>query len=138
MNESGKMATKPKSDTGFTIIEMMIVVAIISVLAAIALPNYIAYRDKSCCTSVEQDAGMVLAALSCYFAEPDNTTCISLESLGNDPNCGFSVNNIASLTQQGSGNRACWTIEVTDMSNRCPRSTVFSTYMGTSTTPGWR
>jgi prepilin-type N-terminal cleavage/methylation domain-containing protein len=41
------MHVTPQSNEGFTLIELMIVVALIGLLAAVTVPNFIAYRDRA-------------------------------------------------------------------------------------------
>ncbi len=65
-----KKLTLKRNQKGFTLIELMIVIAIIGILAAIAIPNYIAYRDKAFCSAAESDAQAIASGLADYFAIP--------------------------------------------------------------------
>ncbi|MCI5123047.1 MAG: pilin [Candidatus Electrothrix sp. AR5] len=62
------------NEKGFTLIELMIVIAIIGILAAVAIPNFIEYKNKSYCTATVNDAGAIGGALADYFAIPGNVS----------------------------------------------------------------
>jgi prepilin-type N-terminal cleavage/methylation domain-containing protein len=60
-----------QSKKGFTLIELMIVVAIIGILAAIAIPQYIKYVKRSRTSEALDHTKMMYHALADWYANPD-------------------------------------------------------------------
>lgn len=135
------MIQKLRNKQGFTLIELMIVIAIIGILAAIAIPNFISYRNKAYCSYAESDAQNIMAAISCYFAEPDNISISGISTLTGDSTCKVTLSGENAATVTESSDHKVFTIAVTDGSSRCPRSSAatktYTTYMGSSTEGAW-
>jgi type IV pilus assembly protein PilA len=63
------MCTQLKGQKGFTLIELMIVVAIIGILAAIAIPNFLAYQARSRQSEARTNLGAVFVSEVAFFGE---------------------------------------------------------------------
>ena len=63
-----------KNRGGFTLVEIMIVVAIIALLAAIAVPNFLRARKRSQATRILEDLRMVDSAIDQYAIETNKVS----------------------------------------------------------------
>jgi len=66
---SERMAGRVKGDRGFTLIELMIVVAIIGILAAIAIPNFLNYQRRARTSEARTNLGGIRTSQVAFFAE---------------------------------------------------------------------
>lgn len=63
-----------EGEGGFTLIELMIVVAIVGILAAIAIPNYFRYQAKTRQAEAKINLGNIATSQCAYFGEHQTYT----------------------------------------------------------------
>ena len=78
------MFMRLRQKKGFTLIELMIVIAIIGILAAIAIPQFAAYRVRGFNADAQTHVRNMATSLEAYFADNQtyNATVAQLSSYG--------------------------------------------------------
>lgn len=79
---SGHASLDPRRESGLTLIEIMLVVAIIGMLAAIAIPTYTDYRERTKQAQAIQDIQVLQTQIKLYALD-NGSMPASLAAVGN-------------------------------------------------------
>jgi type IV pilus assembly protein PilA len=101
--------SRQRTAAGFTLIELMIVVAIIAILAAIAIPQYQTYVARSQVTAAlgEISPGRTAYETLVNQGVTDGTMFADVDNLGLQQSTPRCSNITATVTPMGSGNIIC-------------------------------
>jgi prepilin-type N-terminal cleavage/methylation domain-containing protein len=122
------MSKKLIGQKGFTLIELMIVVAIIGILAAIAIPNFMTYQAKSKQSEAKGNLAGIYTSEVAYFGDNNtyhdnfNTIGFVVASTGSQR---YSYQ-IASVTLNGTSIAACSTFTPAGLTGTIPAATGFT------------
>lgn len=122
------------SDRGFTLIELLVVVSIIAILAAIAIPLFQHYRERSTKASMVVDARNAATQLEAYYV--DNNSYLGAN--GDAAAAGGSWGIISGRTSTGNSGAitaavTTWSVVITNTSG----STITLTKAGVCTPAGF-
>src|SRR4029079_17504065 len=76
-----KLQHRLSHQEGFTLIELLIVIVIIGILLAIAVPSYLGFKDRANKRAVQADLRAALPTAEAYYSDKGSYTNLTIKSM---------------------------------------------------------
>ncbi len=117
-----------RAEGGFTLIELLVVIAIIGILAAIAIPQFSAYRERAYKSEAHSDLKNAATAQEAYFV--DNNTYLNKNGIVSGDLPGYKKSTNVTLDSVGTAT----TFVLTADHGNCGNDFIFTSSTGLMST----